>query len=428
VKCFSIVVVIITLLLASRETNFSQTVTLQWDPSSDPDVVGYNLYYGVASQVYTNFFAAGPAPMATVSNLTAGLIYYFAATAIDSAGLESTYSGEVAYQVGSPTCSIIISQLNQTYDGTPKWVSVTTVPPGLPYTVTYAGMPDPPILVGSYPVVVAITDPNYASSLKETLTISPPNASVQLDNLYQIYDGTPKLVIASTAPPNLSVSVTYNGLPDPPTDAGMYEVIATVLDPTYTAITIGTLTIAQADAMIQFGNLDQMYNGMPNPVVVATIPPGLNVVLMYDGQSQPPSAAGTYTVTGTIDDPNYTGFAMDFLTISYPGPYAPLEPISPLNPSRLNGVASQTTAAPRVILLSWTNTAARTTLWQSADLAIWAPLTNFAGASGFLSIVPQAGPLFFRATTSGPDGASPVPLSIGFTPQSPLQQPNTQRD
>ncbi|MGA2661952.1 MAG: hypothetical protein ABSH34_31110, partial [Verrucomicrobiota bacterium] len=36
-----------------------QSVTLAWGPSTDPTVVGYNLYYGGASQTYTNTVAAG---------------------------------------------------------------------------------------------------------------------------------------------------------------------------------------------------------------------------------------------------------------------------------------------------------------------------------------------------------------------------------
>src|ERR1019366_8892747 len=34
-------------------------VGLAWDPSPDTNVVGYNVYLGVASRVYTNFFTVG---------------------------------------------------------------------------------------------------------------------------------------------------------------------------------------------------------------------------------------------------------------------------------------------------------------------------------------------------------------------------------
>lgn len=76
-------------------------VTLAWDASTTADVVGYNLYYGRASLSYTNLVPAGSKTSVTVSNLTAGL-YYFAVTAIDLAGLESSFSTEVVLQLTTP--------------------------------------------------------------------------------------------------------------------------------------------------------------------------------------------------------------------------------------------------------------------------------------------------------------------------------------
>ena len=80
--------------LAVRATG---TVTLAWDPSSGTNVIAnYNLYYGGASATYTNVVSAGTATTASVSNLIEGCTYYFAATAVDTNGLESDYSTEVS--------------------------------------------------------------------------------------------------------------------------------------------------------------------------------------------------------------------------------------------------------------------------------------------------------------------------------------------
>ena len=65
-----------------------QSVTLVWNPSTNTDVVGYNLYYGGATQTYTNMASVGDVTNATISGLIAGDKYFFAATAVDSAGLE----------------------------------------------------------------------------------------------------------------------------------------------------------------------------------------------------------------------------------------------------------------------------------------------------------------------------------------------------
>lgn len=77
-------------------------MTLAWDKSPDPSVVGYNLYWGVASQTYTNLANAGSATNYTVTNLTKGVTYYFAATDYTLAGLESSYSAEVSYTLPLP--------------------------------------------------------------------------------------------------------------------------------------------------------------------------------------------------------------------------------------------------------------------------------------------------------------------------------------
>ncbi len=72
------------------------SVTLAWDKSSGTNVItNYNVYYGVASATYTNKVMAGTNLTAIVSNLVRGVTYYFAATAIDNAGLESDYSTQV---------------------------------------------------------------------------------------------------------------------------------------------------------------------------------------------------------------------------------------------------------------------------------------------------------------------------------------------
>lgn len=76
-----------------------RSVTLAWDASPDPSVTGYRVYFGVRSGTYTNSAAVGKVLTATLTNLTAGVTYYFAATAYDSSGTESTFSNEALYSV-----------------------------------------------------------------------------------------------------------------------------------------------------------------------------------------------------------------------------------------------------------------------------------------------------------------------------------------
>jgi hypothetical protein len=82
------------------------TIGLVWDSDPDPNVVGYNLYYGTASRRYTKLIPTGPATGVTVSGLSQGSTYYFAVTALDALGLETVPSVEAAYVVPRPPAGI----------------------------------------------------------------------------------------------------------------------------------------------------------------------------------------------------------------------------------------------------------------------------------------------------------------------------------
>jgi hypothetical protein len=75
------------------------SVSLGWTPSSDTNVVGYNIYYGTASGDYTNKISVGDVSAVTISNLTCGTTYYFAATDFNASGSESGFSSEVTFIV-----------------------------------------------------------------------------------------------------------------------------------------------------------------------------------------------------------------------------------------------------------------------------------------------------------------------------------------
>ena len=73
------------------------TVTLAWDPSAGTNAIAsYKIYYGISSGAYTNSTSAGSATTLSISNLVGGKTYYFAATAVDTFGLESDYSTEAS--------------------------------------------------------------------------------------------------------------------------------------------------------------------------------------------------------------------------------------------------------------------------------------------------------------------------------------------
>lgn len=77
------------------------SLTLAWEPSPNPVVAGYHLYYGTASGNYTSSsYIAGNGTTATVSGLVSGVTYYFAITSVDAEGQESAFSSELNYSQG----------------------------------------------------------------------------------------------------------------------------------------------------------------------------------------------------------------------------------------------------------------------------------------------------------------------------------------
>jgi hypothetical protein len=77
-------------------------VQLAWDPNQETDLAGYKLYYGTASRTYSSVLSLGKVTTATVPNLGTGT-WYFAVTAVNSAGLESGFSNEVSANIGAPS-------------------------------------------------------------------------------------------------------------------------------------------------------------------------------------------------------------------------------------------------------------------------------------------------------------------------------------
>ena len=80
-------------------TGTAPQVSLAWSPSTS-QVQGYNVYRGAAPGSYTKLNAGLDATTSfTDSTVKAGTTYYYAATAVNSSGQESTYSAPVEVQI-----------------------------------------------------------------------------------------------------------------------------------------------------------------------------------------------------------------------------------------------------------------------------------------------------------------------------------------
>jgi hypothetical protein len=114
----------------------------------------------------------------------------WATVGIKTVGLQVTDSqgGVGTATVAVNIASITLSNLTQTYDGTPKVPTVVTDPTGLTVNLTYDGLPTAPSAVGDYTVVATIT--GYAGSVTDTLHITPADLSITAKNQSKIYGAT----------------------------------------------------------------------------------------------------------------------------------------------------------------------------------------------------------------------------------------------
>jgi sugar lactone lactonase YvrE len=146
---------------------------------------------------------------------------------------------------GTTNATIALTNLTQTYTGSPLPVTATTIPAGLPVMLTYNGSSTAPTAAGVYAVSAVIDDPAIIGAASGTLVISKANASILLGNLSPAADGAPKIPSVTTQPPHLAFSLTYNNASTPPIHAGSYNVTATITDPNYQGSTSSTLLIRQ---------------------------------------------------------------------------------------------------------------------------------------------------------------------------------------
>ncbi|MCH8475889.1 MAG: MBG domain-containing protein, partial [Opitutales bacterium] len=87
----------------------------------------------------------------------------------------------------------------------------------------------------------------YSTVVDEVaVTVEPAEATVVLSDITRTYDGSPLSPTVTTEPEGLAVTLTFDGEPGAPVDAGSYAVVATVDDPNATGSASGTFTIDPA--------------------------------------------------------------------------------------------------------------------------------------------------------------------------------------
>ncbi|HZF63665.1 MAG TPA: MBG domain-containing protein, partial [Chitinophagaceae bacterium] len=176
-------------LLINPGTNTKIDPVISWANPSD-------IQYGTA---------LGKKQLNATANVSGTFVYTPPSGAVLSAGsqtLSTTFTPTNTSQYNSATqnvtlivkkatASVTLSNLSQTYSGTPKSANVTTNPAGLSYSITYDSNSGAPTNAGSYSVSVIVNDPNYAGASTATLVINKatPRITITTGGSYT-YDGT----------------------------------------------------------------------------------------------------------------------------------------------------------------------------------------------------------------------------------------------
>lgn len=249
-------------------------------------------------------FMAAPNNINAINTLQPNTYTLFAGGAFGGNYVVTHTTGTLV--VGKAVAVINVSGNVHTYDGGTKNVTVTTQPAGLNVSISYNGSPQPPVNAGNYPLTITVNDANYQGVFNGTLVINPASATISFADTVQVYDGTPKMATVTTVPAGVAVTTTYNKALSA-TAAGTYEMKAAVSDPNYTGSNSGSFVLNKAEAQIGLSNTTHVFDGNKKSVAVTTTPAGLNTVVTYNGQTEAPSAVGTYAVQVSVVDTNYRG-------------------------------------------------------------------------------------------------------------------------
>jgi hypothetical protein len=112
--------------------------------------------------------------------------YPVLATISDPNFQTATDSGTLV--IAKASCSVTLTNLTQTYDGTAKSPTTTTSPAGKAVTFSYT--PANPVNAGSYALVATVSDANYSGTAIGTLTVTKKTPAVTWDTPAEISSGT----------------------------------------------------------------------------------------------------------------------------------------------------------------------------------------------------------------------------------------------
>jgi hypothetical protein len=220
---------------------FAADLTLSWTPPSAnadgsalTDLNGYIIYYGTASGNYTYSIDAGNVISYRIDSLVPGFEYYFAVTAYDISGNESTYSREVRMyvtnnDVAPPVISGVYANNIKSTSAAINWTTDEAADTQVEYGAT---------LSFGY---ITPADTSPVTNHSQTISVAPSK---------QYY----YRVLSRDASGNLSVSEPYTFTSAPQADLTPPEIYnIQVTDITSSSATISWMTNEAATSQVEYG-------------------------------------------------------------------------------------------------------------------------------------------------------------------------------
>ncbi|HWA27178.1 MAG TPA: MBG domain-containing protein, partial [Lacunisphaera sp.] len=158
---------------------------------------------------------------------------------LEASNFAGTGAAPLTLTIAKALSPVVLTNLRQAYDGSPKAPAASTTPPELSVDLTYDGSAATPTLPGNYGLMATINDPNYSGMSSDTFAISitglvrhAPTLSGDVDGSLQVLlpesitlattsvigggllaPGTPSVVLSSSAV--LGATIDHNGAATP---------------------------------------------------------------------------------------------------------------------------------------------------------------------------------------------------------------------
>ena len=246
-----------------------------------------------------------------------GTIPTNAGTYAITSGLTNTdyYATNISgtFTINKASATISVSNINQTYTGSPLGVTASVSPSVSGLSVTYNGSATVPTSAGTYTVIAKLTNVNYqATPDTVTLTINKATATVSWSTPSAITYGTALSGTQLNATASVGGSFIYTPASGTVLNAGT-QTLSVNFAPSdatdYNSVNGKTvsLTVNKATATITLSNLSQNYDGTPKPVTVTTSPVVLGIITTtYNGSGTVPTAINSYSINSSLSNSNYT--------------------------------------------------------------------------------------------------------------------------